>query len=612
MHIVTFYSFKGGTGRSMALVNVAVEMVKSGLRVLVVDFDLEAPGLDTFNLPRPQKNTKGIVDFVLEYLETGQSPDVSEFIYKSPILNADGQLWMMPAGRPSDDYDSRFKSIDWRDLYESREGYLLFEDVKAQWEQLLQPDYVLIDSRTGHSDISGICTRQLPDTVVLFFFPNEQNRRGLETVVRQIRGESLTSRKKNIKLHFVMSNVPELDDEEDFLANIEVRLKESLKVDNFSAVIHHYESLALLTQSVFTLDRPRTKLAEEYRTLTRVIRKDNLEDRDIVLEFLDEMAPHTRSRQVLAGDLEQRIQDIITKHSGDAEILMRLATLLRRQRRFDEALALLEQAGELGASSADFYLTRAELYSLRKKPTEALSDVRKLLNAADATYLEVSAAARLLSQRDPDSLIEIVHAPAFSRLDVIGQYYVATELLGSRESLGVAANILGKLVDRSEIDPKLKRQASTDLVLSLIGQGKYATAISVISQNERRSVSDLDITDSFNYAMAQWGLTHNPPLELFRRVVELDQQTSAKTANDYQRLSIALWAVNKPDEALSRVGEAWQQMATRPKPEFSGWSYLRLPPDPFLADLNEIQQLIEGKPIEPRFIRENRAPQIEE
>jgi len=54
MHTVTFYSFKGGTGRSTALVNVAVEMVKSGLRVLVVDFDLEAPGLDTFNLPRTQ------------------------------------------------------------------------------------------------------------------------------------------------------------------------------------------------------------------------------------------------------------------------------------------------------------------------------------------------------------------------------------------------------------------------------------------------------------------------------------------------------------------------------------------------------------------------------
>lgn len=73
MHVITFYSYKGGTGRSMALVNIAAELIKSGLRVLIVDFDLEAPGLDTFNLPRPQKVGKGVVEFVLDYLETNQS-----------------------------------------------------------------------------------------------------------------------------------------------------------------------------------------------------------------------------------------------------------------------------------------------------------------------------------------------------------------------------------------------------------------------------------------------------------------------------------------------------------------------------------------------------------
>ncbi|MEM6301295.1 MAG: AAA family ATPase, partial [Pseudomonadota bacterium] len=59
MYTVTFYSFKGGVGRSMAMMNVASELVAAGRRVLVVDFDLEAPGLDTFNLPCPQDRPKG-------------------------------------------------------------------------------------------------------------------------------------------------------------------------------------------------------------------------------------------------------------------------------------------------------------------------------------------------------------------------------------------------------------------------------------------------------------------------------------------------------------------------------------------------------------------------
>jgi cellulose biosynthesis protein BcsQ len=43
MYTITFYSFKGGVGRTMALVNVAAELAKMGRKVLVVDFDLDAP-----------------------------------------------------------------------------------------------------------------------------------------------------------------------------------------------------------------------------------------------------------------------------------------------------------------------------------------------------------------------------------------------------------------------------------------------------------------------------------------------------------------------------------------------------------------------------------------
>ena len=48
MFTVTFYSFKGGVGRTFALMNVAVDLVKQGKNVTVLDFDLEAPGLNSF------------------------------------------------------------------------------------------------------------------------------------------------------------------------------------------------------------------------------------------------------------------------------------------------------------------------------------------------------------------------------------------------------------------------------------------------------------------------------------------------------------------------------------------------------------------------------------
>lgn len=53
--VITFYSYKGGTGRTMALANVAcllAERVGTQQSVLVVDWDLEAPGLHRFLPPR--------------------------------------------------------------------------------------------------------------------------------------------------------------------------------------------------------------------------------------------------------------------------------------------------------------------------------------------------------------------------------------------------------------------------------------------------------------------------------------------------------------------------------------------------------------------------------
>lgn len=46
--IITFYSYKGGVGRTMAVANIAVLLARKGLRVLVVDWDLEAPGLHRY------------------------------------------------------------------------------------------------------------------------------------------------------------------------------------------------------------------------------------------------------------------------------------------------------------------------------------------------------------------------------------------------------------------------------------------------------------------------------------------------------------------------------------------------------------------------------------
>src|SRR5256885_2452169 len=134
----------------MALANVAVQLAQTGRRVLVVDFDLEAPGLDTLHLPRPGAAKPGVVEYVCQYVQSGEAPDVSDYVYEVEGLgDSGGRLWVMPAGRGDASYSHRLCQIDWASLYAEHDGFLLFEDLKEQWRDRFTPDYVLIDSRTG-------------------------------------------------------------------------------------------------------------------------------------------------------------------------------------------------------------------------------------------------------------------------------------------------------------------------------------------------------------------------------------------------------------------------------------------------------------------------------
>ena len=73
----TFYSYKGGVGRSLALANTAALLVRRGRCVILIDFDLEAPGLDSFEEFSSVAGKSGVVEYVTEFKETRRAPEPS-------------------------------------------------------------------------------------------------------------------------------------------------------------------------------------------------------------------------------------------------------------------------------------------------------------------------------------------------------------------------------------------------------------------------------------------------------------------------------------------------------------------------------------------------------
>jgi tetratricopeptide (TPR) repeat protein/cellulose biosynthesis protein BcsQ len=196
--VITFYSYKGGTGRTMALSNIAVLLARqhnATAPVLMIDWDLEAPGLHHY-FEQQQENKPGVLEFFEACREqllrrrNGALPENDEALahevlstvgWEQYVTRVDhsSQLYLMRAGRFDASYPDRLAAMQWDELfYNCPALYRCFADRLSRHFR-----HVLIDSRNGRTDSAGVCTILLPRKLVLVFTPSRQSLDGLQELV---------------------------------------------------------------------------------------------------------------------------------------------------------------------------------------------------------------------------------------------------------------------------------------------------------------------------------------------------------------------------------------------------------------------------------------------
>jgi len=177
--IITFYSYKGGVGRTMAVANVGALLAQWGLRVLCIDWDLEAPGLDRYlKVEGGREQSEGLVDLITAF-GVDTAPDWRDFVSRC-LLESGETVDIIHAGRNDQQFLTRMHAIDWEGLYEKGLGGYV-EQLRTEWSETY--NFILIDSRTGVTDAGGICTAQLPDDLVVLFTANSQSFDGVLRVI---------------------------------------------------------------------------------------------------------------------------------------------------------------------------------------------------------------------------------------------------------------------------------------------------------------------------------------------------------------------------------------------------------------------------------------------
>lgn len=214
METIAFYSYKGGVGRSLLLANAARFLATLGKGVVALDFDFEAPGLhyklggsQTSGFP---SSLGGAVPYLIATAEGATAPPPLEaHTISLPVpAGTDGWLRLMPAGpAPHQKYWAAFKELGEKlNLGNpSGQGFMALLDLQARIADELVPDYLLIDARTGVTELGGLATTILADTVVCMFVANQESLDGTLTVVEALKVAPRLANQKPIRVVPVLS-----------------------------------------------------------------------------------------------------------------------------------------------------------------------------------------------------------------------------------------------------------------------------------------------------------------------------------------------------------------------------------------------------------------------
>lgn len=364
MKTITFYSYKGGVGRSLALATVASRLAEFGKRVCLLDFDLEAPGLHYKFAPflKDHKEiSKGIVDYIYQFTNTGSlSVDLADYYDTFRISTQSYYLTLIPAGNiNSPEYWKKLSSIDWYNLlYENSSGLAFLLDLKDKIRKQISPEYLLIDSRTGISEMSGITLSLLADEVVIVAANNIENLEGAKKIIKSITNPNNVIVGKIPKVTFVLSRVPFTNEPEDQEREQNLITKIMREFDNLIDnvnIIHSDRDLELNEQIKISHEKDGTmaQVTLDYQKLFEKLTINDLKPEEI-----------NRFNNIRDSKLEYEKAVIETSDLNK--------------------LQYINNAIKLNETNSEFFLYRASIYY-------KLSDWEKVIDNCDsAIYLETS------------------------------------------------------------------------------------------------------------------------------------------------------------------------------------------------------------------------------
>ncbi|MCF8014277.1 MAG: P-loop NTPase [Chromatiaceae bacterium] len=211
---IAMYSLKGGVGRSTATAVAAWNLARLGRSVLVLDLDMESPGLSASLLPPASQPEFGIVDWFMEDVVGQGDTVIAHMSARAPLAHdLPGEVWVVPShGAQPGDFMAKLGrchlDLPGNTGAEAWDHRLL--RLVSALETDKAPDVVLLDARSGFHDLASAVVTELADIVLLFALDSEQTWSGYRLLFEHWQRYGVAERIRE-RLQIVAALIPETD-----------------------------------------------------------------------------------------------------------------------------------------------------------------------------------------------------------------------------------------------------------------------------------------------------------------------------------------------------------------------------------------------------------------
>jgi MinD-like ATPase involved in chromosome partitioning or flagellar assembly len=194
---IVFSSLKGGVGRSTALAIAAADLARRSKNLLVIDLDLEAPGIGDLLLSDSRKPSLGTVDFLVENgIGIVEDCELDEFVGVSELTSGGGgrvdvvpSFGALAATYPENVLPKLARAMI-EEVEDSGDTISVTDQISNMIKRLSlrrQYDAVLIDSRAGLSELMAPAILGLGASVLLFGTAQKQTIEGYRSLFAALR-----------------------------------------------------------------------------------------------------------------------------------------------------------------------------------------------------------------------------------------------------------------------------------------------------------------------------------------------------------------------------------------------------------------------------------------